>query len=181
MVKRVLAIGTTNQKSSINRHLAVHAASLFSGCGCDHVDMRDCEMPIFGTDRHEEEGVPQEAVSFRLKMMDYDGFIISLAEHNGNYTAVFKNLIDWLSVQDGNVWQEKPVLLLSTSPGQRGAITVLGIAENYFPHIGAQVTGSFSLGNYFENFSDEKGITNPDKLAELKERVAELEAAVSGV
>ena len=178
MDKKILAIGTTNQASSINRQLSVFAATLLKEWGCQHVDMRECEMPIFGSDRHEEVGVPQEAIDFRNKMSEYDGFIVSLAEHNGNYTAVFKNLIDWLSVQEGKVWQGKPVLLLSCSPGPRGAITVLDIAENYFPHMGAQVTGTFSLGLFEECFNDEEGVTDSHKLSELKEKVAEFEKIV---
>ena len=180
MSKKILAIGTTNQASSINRHLSVFAATLLNEWGCQHVDMRECEMPIFGSDRHVEQGVPQVAVDFREKMKGFDGFIVSLAEHNGSYTAVFKNLIDWLSVQEGKVWQGKPVLLLSTSPGPRGAITVLGIAENYFPHMGARITGSFSLGSFHDTFDEGKGIIDHEKLAELKQKVAEFEAVVLG-
>jgi NAD(P)H-dependent FMN reductase len=178
MSKKILAIGTTNQASSINRQLSVFAATLLNEWGCHHVDMRECEMPIFGSDRHEEQGIPQVAIDFREKMKGFDGFIVSLAEHNGNYTAVFKNLIDWLSVQEGKVWQGKPVLLLSTSPGSRGAINVLGIAENYFPHMGAKVTGSFSLGSFHDTFEEGRGITDQEKLAELRGKVADFEAAV---
>ena len=181
MGNKVLVIGTTNQETSINRELSVFAASLLSNWGCDHVDMRICDMPIFGSDLFESDGVPAKAIEFRAMMQNYDGYIVSLAEHNGNYTAVFKNLIDWISVQDGKVWQGKPVLLLSTSPGPRGAQTVLGIAENYFPHMGAEVTGSYSLHSFNDNFKEGEGVTNAEKLAELKEKVAEFEAVVSGI
>ena len=137
-------------------------------------------MPLFGSDRHAEEGIPKEATDFREMMTGYDGFMVSLAEHNGSYTAVFKNLIDWISVQEGKVWQQKPVLLLSTSPGPRGGATVLKIAENYFPHMGGQVTGAYSLESFDDRFNEKEGVTDVDKLAELKEMVAEFEAVVLG-
>lgn len=178
MGKRILAIGTTDHEKSINRSLADFAASLLNDSEVEHIDMRKCDIPLFGTQRWDKEGVPEGAVEFRKVMEGFNGFIVSLAEHNGNYTAVFKNLIDWLSVQEGKVWQEKPVLLLSTSPGARGATTVLGIAENYFPHMGAKVSGAYSLGSYHDNFSEKDGITDEEKLIELKERVAEFEDLV---
>jgi len=178
MGKRILAIGTTNHETSINRQLVEFAVTLLNDLEAAHVDMRAYEMPIFGSDRQEKEGIPEKAVEFRTLMSEYDGFIVSLAEHNGAYTAVFKNLIDWLSVQEGKVWQQKPVLLLSTSPGPRGAINVLQIAENYFPHMGGKVTGAYSLGSFLEKFDENEGVTDPQKLAELQEKVAEFEKTV---
>jgi len=178
MGKRILAIGTTNHRTSINKRLVDFASTLLLDLEVDRIDMIPYEMVIFGSDRHEEEGVPEGAIEFKEMMGKYDGFIISLAEHNGTYTAVFKNLIDWLSVLDGKVWLQKPVLLLSTSPGPRGGVAVMGNAEDYFPHMGAKITGSFSLGSFFENFNDDTGITDEAKFKELKERVAEFEVEV---
>lgn len=178
MRKKVLAIGTTNHKTSINRKLANFAETLFADSDIEHIDMSECDVPLFTTDRWETEGVPKRATKFREIMLGFDGFMVSLAEHNGNYTAVFKNLIDWLSVQEGKVWQGKPVLLIATSPGKRGAATVLGIAENYFPHLGAKVTGAYSLGSFPDNFSEKEGVTDTEKLQELKEKVAVFEAAL---
>ena len=178
MGKRILAIGTTNHKISINKQLVDFASSLLNESECERIDMIPYDLPIFSADRHDEEGVPEQAMGFREMMSEYDGFIVSLAEHNGAYTAVFKNLIDWISVLEGKVWQQKPVLLLSTSPGPRGASTILGIAENYFPHMGARVTGSFSLASFHDTFDEKEGITDNEKLAELKQKIAEFESAV---
>jgi len=176
--KRILSIGTTNHRISINKQLSDFATSFLQDVEADHVDMIPYEMPLFGSDRQEEEGIPERANQFRDMMSIYDGFIVGLAEHNGAYTAVFKNLIDWLSVMEGKVWQQKPVFLMSASPGPRGAISVLGMAENYFPHMGAKVTGTYSLGGFNENFDALKGVVNDEKLEELKEKVAEFETAV---
>ena len=52
------------------------------------------------------------------------------------------------------------------------------IYENYFPYMGAQVTGGFSLGAFHDTFEEGQGITDQEKLAELKDKVAEFEAAV---
>jgi len=178
MRKKVLAIGTSNQTASINGRLVGFAATLLRKCVSEQIDMRAYDMPLFGSDRHKEDGVPDKAREFSNMLSEYDGFIISLAEHNGSYTAVFKNLMDWVSVMEGKVWQQKPVLLLSASPGPNGATTVLGLAEDYFPHMGAQVSGVFSLGGFLDKFDDARGVSDTEKLAELKEKVAEFEAVV---
>ena len=178
MGKKVLVIGTSNQAVSINKRLAAFASTLLHDCASEQIDMRAYEMPIFGSDRHKEEGIPDKAKEFSKMLTEYDGIIISLAEHNGSYTAAFKNLIDWVSVMEGKVWQHKPVLLLSASPGPNGAIIVLRLAEDYFPHMGAQVSGVFSLGSFSEKFNDERGVTDVEKLVELQEKVAAFESMV---
>jgi len=95
-----------------------------------------------------------------------DGFVISLAEHNGAYSAAFKSAYDWLSRIEAKVWRNKPVLLLSTSPGGRGGQSVLEIALSRFPHMGANICGSMTFPSFYENFK-EREIVN----AELKENL----------
>ena len=72
-------------------------------------------------------------------------------------------------------FQEKPMLLLATSPGPRGASTVLEIAKNRFPFQGGIVKGSFSLPSFNDNFNTESGITNDDLKSQLKELVNSIE------
>ena len=134
--------------------------------------------PLAPRDDNEREFEFSNEDFIRVRQRLYDHAGISLAEHNGAYTAVFKNLLDWISVMEGKAWQQKPVLLMSTSPGPRGAIMVLRMAENYFPHMGAEITGTYSLGGFMDNFDPEKGVVNDEKLEELKTRVIEFEAAV---
>jgi len=61
--------------------------------------------------------VPDLAHQFYKKIGEADALLISFAEHNGSYTAVFKNLYDWTSRIDMKVYQDKPVVMLSTSIG----------------------------------------------------------------
>ena len=80
-----------------------------------------------------------------------------MSEHNGNYSAAFKNIFDWCTRINGKVFQEKPMLLLATSPGARGGASVLEIAKNAFPRYGALVKATFSLPSFDENFDIQKG------------------------
>ena len=78
-------------------------------------------MPIYGIDKENASGVPQLAKDFHQLIKDHDGsHVVSMAEHNGSYTVAFKNLIDWTSRLEGKLWDDKPIFVLSTSPGGRG-------------------------------------------------------------
>jgi NAD(P)H-dependent FMN reductase len=102
------------------------------------------------------------AKDFYNKLGTADLIIISFAEHNGAYAAAFKNILDWISRINGKTFQEKPTLLLATSPGPRGGSSVLEIAKGRFPFQGANVKGSFSLPSFYENFDVSNGIINEE-------------------
>jgi len=90
-----------------------------------------------------------------------DGFIVSLAEHNGAYTSAFKSLFDWVSRVNVKMFQEKPMLLMSTAPGPRGGQSVFEIAENRFPRHNANLVSKFVLPTFNDNFKDGQ-IVNQD-------------------
>jgi NAD(P)H-dependent FMN reductase len=98
--------------------------------------------------------------------------VISLAEHNGNYAAAFKNLIDWCSRINGKIFQEKPMLLMASSPGGRGGASILEIATNNFPRFGAIIKNTFSLPNFNANFDLEREMISNEELdSQLKDIV----------
>jgi len=49
---------------------------------------------------------------------------------------------------------------MATSPGKRGAKGSLEIIEKLLPRFGANVSATFSLPSFYENFDTEKGITD---------------------
>ena len=160
IMKRILVIGGSTSRNSINKKLAVYAASQLENVSLVVLDLNDFEMSIFSVDKENESGIPEAASKFKNEIVKADGIIISLAEHNGSYSAAFKNVYDWVSRIKGNMWEDKPVLLLATSPGARGGRSVLEAAKIRLPFQGATVTGSFSLPSFKENFSERLGITN---------------------
>ena len=106
-----------------------------------------------------------------------DGFIVSLAEHNGAYSVAFKNMFDWLSRIEGKVWRNKPMLLLATSPGARGGMTVLEIALGRFPYHGAEIVGHLSFPLFNENFINSE-IVNLELKTSLVGLVEDFERAL---
>jgi len=168
-MKKIIAFGASSSKNSINKQLASYAANLFSNATVELLDLNDYEMPIYSVDKEKENGVHPLAQKFYDKIGTADLLVISLAEHNGAYASAFKNILDWTSRINNKTFQQKPMLLLATSPGARVGSTVLEIAKNRFPFQGADIKGSFSLPNFNENFDLVKGITNPELKNQLME------------
>ncbi len=164
-MKKVIAFGASNSKESINQKLAIWTANQLENTEVIDLDLNDYEMPLYGVDFESEYGVPELARQFKSLINEADGIIISFAEHNGSYSVAFKNVLDWISRLEKPVWSNKPMFLMATSPGPRGALNVLNTAVNTFPYQGADVIGHFSLPSFNKHFSDNKGITE-DSLRE---------------
>jgi NAD(P)H-dependent FMN reductase len=172
---KLLAFAGSNSKKTINGQLIRYAVSLIKGAEVEILDLNDFEMPLFSVDREDEWGIPELAHRFYDKIGATDALLVSLAEHNGSYTVAFKNLFDWTSRIDGKVYQGKPLVLLATSPGARGASGVLATAVNSAPHFGADLKGSLSIPGFNKNFDTTTGkITNPEIQAELKATLGSL-------
>jgi len=174
-MKKIIAFGASSSKTSINKKLATYTANLFNDALVEVLDLNDYEMPIFSTDKETETGIPQLAHDFYHKLGTADLIVISFAEHNGAYSAAFKNIFDWTSRINAKTFQEKQVLLLATSPGPRGGSSVLEIAKNRFPFQGAVVKGAFSLPSFYENFDTVNGIINDEYKNQLLHLVNSIE------
>lgn len=163
----VLAFGASNSSTSINKQLASYAAGVVAnqrnGVTVTRLDLNDYELPLYSTDAEAKLGQPQAAKDFLDQVQAADLIVISFAEHNGSYTAAYKNLFDWMSRIQQKVYADKKVLLLATSPGPGGAKTVLAAATGSMPFFGAEVLGSLSVPSFYDNFDAEtQSISNPD-------------------
>lgn len=169
---KIVAFGASPSKNSINKKLATYAAGLFEDATVEVLDLNDFQMPVFSVDIEAEIGQHDLAKSFLAKLDSADFLVVSLAENNGNYSAAFKNIFDWCSRIQKEVFQEKPMLLMATSPGGRGGSSVLEIATNAFPRYGADIKATFSLPSFNDNFDAEAGkISNSELDYQLKKIV----------
>ena len=169
---KIIAFAGSNSQQSINKKLAIYAASLFENADVEVLDLNDFQMPLFSVDIEKEIGQHPLAKVFLEKMASADILVVSLAENNGNYSVAFKNVFDWCSRIGAKVFQDKPMLLMATSPGARGGASVLEIAKNAFPRYGASIKATFSLPSFNDNFDVEKGkISNEELDNQLKEIV----------
>lgn len=174
---KIIAFGGSNSSKSINKMLATYASGLFEDAQVEILDLNDFEMPLFSVDREKEVGQHETAKKFLAKLASADILVVSLAENNGIYSTAFKNIYDWSSRIDNEVFQQKPMLLMATSPGGRGGKGVLDFASSNLPRHGANIKALFSLPSFYTNFDVEnKKISNAELDNELKEIVTNFEA-----
>jgi len=170
-MKKIMMLLASNSKESINHTLLDTVSEKIKNQQISYVTMSDFDLPIYSSDIESNDGIPTSIQQTKTLFAEHDAFVIANPEHNGAMPAAFKNFIDWLSrtVDKGDsIFSEKPVLLLSTSPGPRGGITNLQNLVNIMPYWGADIFGSYSIGSYYDNYSNGKFSPEHDqKLTQL--------------
>ena len=92
-MKKILVFAGSNSLNSINKKFAVFTAGKLNDVTLEIVDLNNFQLPIFGIDLELSQGIPNNAMLFLEKIKLSEGIVLSLAEHNGSYTSVFKNLM----------------------------------------------------------------------------------------
>ncbi len=164
-----IAFAGSNSSQSINLQLVKYTITFFENHSIDLLDLNDFEMPIYSLDREKNNGYPPLAHDFLQAIADSEGIIVSLAEHNRSYSAAFKNILDWCSRIEKKVFYNKPMLLMSASPGAYGGGNVSEHAAKFFPQFGAEIITTFKLPKFHDNFSN--GIINEDLKNEHLEKI----------
>ncbi|MEL6711023.1 MAG: NAD(P)H-dependent oxidoreductase [Pseudomonadota bacterium] len=174
----ILAFAASHSRQSINKQLVTYAASLLQqqvDVTVQIADLNDFVLPIYSVDLEEAHGIPELAQQFYQNIGAADGLLISFAEHNGLYAAVFKNLMDWMSRIDVKLYQHKPTVMLATSPGPGGAQRVLGIACDSAAHFGADLRARLSVPDFYNQFDQQAGrLTSTELDQALQQAVAHL-------
>lgn len=177
-MKKILAFGASNSRNSINKNIASYAGSQIEYASVNLLDLNDFDMPIYSIDIEKESGIPETVYQFKSNIDNADGIIISFAEHNGHYTAVFKNLFDWLTRINRNVWQNKPMFLLAAAPGSRGARKVLEAAVIDMERKGGDIVAVFSLPSIWDNFNEADGLTDQTLKIDFEGQLSRFEKAL---
>lgn len=159
----------SSSKTSINRQFAEYTAQKLGADRLTGLDLNDYEVPIFSVDK-EKQGIPDKITMFMEIIKHSEVIVLSLAEHNSNFTVAFKNIIDWASRVDRHFWGDKPIFLLSTSPGRRGGQSVINLGKQIISRMGGRIEAEFSLPQFYENFSKDFGILDEElkKLYEIE-------------
>ncbi len=176
-MKKILAFAGSTSSTSINKKLVTYTVQNLKNTTYDIIDLRDLELPIYSADKEKEDGFPKDVTGFTNLLDNYDGFVLSLAEHNGSYAAAFKNIFDWSSRINTNVFRDKPLLLMAASPGGRGGKSVLEAAVSRFPRNGAGEIVTFSLPNFSNNFKNGE-LIEEDLKKQLFDAIQEFEKLI---
>lgn len=157
----ILAFAGSNSSTSINFKLVELTTSLVQNHDLQTLNMAEHPFPMFSEDLEREKGYPDALTGLKDQIAQADGIILSVNEHNGNPSAYFKNLLDWLSRLERNFLEGTKVFLMSTSGGKRGAKGSLGVIEGMLQRFGAEIVATFSLPSFYDNFSED-GILDED-------------------
>ena len=172
---KVTCFAASSSRRSINKQLVTYVAGLIDNADVEILDLNDYELPLFSVDREAELGQPALAQAFLDKIHASDALVISFAEHNGCYSAAYKNLYDWVSRIQPKVYSDKRMLLLSTSPGGRGGKSVMELALAQLPRFGGEVRASVSVPSFEENFDSARGVlTNTELVRDIRCAIEEL-------
>jgi NAD(P)H-dependent FMN reductase len=179
---KIVAFAATTSRKSINGQLVAYAARLLEDARPGDVtveilDLNDYEMPIFSIDRENEDGIPGAAHDFFDRIGQADAVLISFAEHNGHYTAAYKNTFDWVSRIDKRVYQDKPTVMLATAPGPGGGKNVLQAAVTSGRFYGNDVLASLAIPRFHDHFDPATNrLTDPGRDGQLRAALATLTA-----
>lgn len=157
----ILALAGSNSSTSINFKLVQFTTSLIDGHQIQQLNMTYYPFPMYSADDEKQKGYSNSLIELKNDFQKTDGVILSVNEHNGNPSAYFKNVLDWLSRLERKFLQDIKVLLMSTSGGKRGGIGSLGVVQDMLPRFGADIVSTFSLPSFNENFGPE-GIINDE-------------------
>lgn len=127
---RLLALSGSSRKDSVNQKLldiAIRGA-MDEGAQVTSIRLSDYNMPLYDGDLEAATGLPAGARAFQEAVGSHDGLLIATPEHNGGYTAMLKNALDWLSRPQHNgepglaLVTGKAAALISASPGILGGV-----------------------------------------------------------
>ncbi len=106
------------REGSYNKALLRAALELLpEGARLEIFDLKD--IPPFNQDL--EETPPERVKEFKKRINMADALLIATPEYNYSIPGVLKNAIDWASrPYDDNVFENKPVALMSASDGMLG-------------------------------------------------------------
>ena len=116
----ILAMAGSNSSTSINFQLVKFTVKLIDTPETDLLELAKTEFPMYRADLEKARGIPNEIKRLQTQIEDSSGIILSVNEHNGNPSAFFKNILDWLSRSERRFFADRPVLLMSASGGRRG-------------------------------------------------------------
>jgi NAD(P)H-dependent FMN reductase len=103
------------------------------------LDLRALKLPLYDGDIEASQGVPDGARQLRTALATHDAVLIVTPEYNGFPTPLVINAFDWLSrlpagegLPSGvGVTANKPLALLSISPGALGGLRAMNFLRQY--------------------------------------------------
>jgi chromate reductase, NAD(P)H dehydrogenase (quinone) len=177
-MNKILALSGSSRRCSLNQKLLDRAALGAREAGAEVTPIRllDFALPLYDADWEGEHGVPEGAQKLKAFLASHQGLLIATPEHNGGYTALLKNALDWMSRPNG-FGSGKVAALVSASPGLLGGVKSQLSLQIVLTKLGVHVIpDSFALGAAHQAFDAEGCL----KDANVEKAVRGVGTALSG-
>jgi chromate reductase len=164
---RLLVIAGSARHGSLSLRIAGAAAALAqeAGTSVETLDLRALQLPLYDGDLEAAGGVPDAALRLLDAIRAADALLIVTPEYNGFPTPLLINAFDWLSRLGATdqrpsglaTTANKPVALLSASPGPLGGLRSMNFLRQYLQMAFAMIVvpQQFALGRAHDAFDDQ--------------------------
>ncbi len=165
---RLLILPGSARAGAFSGQMAAFAARTAERLGLQArvFDLRALALPVYDGDLEAAQGVPDGALALQAALLESDAVLLVTPEYNGFPTPLVINAFDWLSripATDQHpagltATANKPVALLSTSPGPLGGLRAMNTLRQYLQMAFAMLVApqQYALGRAHEAF-DEQG------------------------
>jgi NAD(P)H-dependent FMN reductase len=172
----ILAFAGSNSSTSINHQLVTYLTTQLKESSFELFDLSEMELVIYSEGEEQENGFPPSINQIYKHIQASTGLLISVNEHNGNPSAFFKNILDWLSRLDRKFLEGKKIFLLSASTGAFAAKTSQDLVRIMLTRFGGEVVDTFAFPTFKENFSSDEGkIVTEILKSEILSKLAQFE------
>lgn len=166
---KILAFSGSTRAESYNQQLIQEAASLARQMGATVtvIQLKDYPMPFYDGDLESNEGMPKNARLLRKLMIESDAILIASPEYNHSISGVLKNALDWVSRGENgdasyDACKDKPIVIMSASPGKKGGINGLQHLRAVLKDIGGKVLDQqVTIPRAHQYFSEKTRPENP--------------------
>jgi NAD(P)H-dependent FMN reductase len=172
-LKLLLIAGSSREGAlSVKLRDAARAVADAAGATTEVLDLRALALPLYDGDLEVSQGVPAGAATLRDAIATADAVLIATPEYNGFPTPLVINAFAWLSrLKDGlAVAVDKPVALVSSSPGALGGLRAMNFLRQYLQMVYQMqvVPTQYAVSRAHEAFATNGLLADPKATAALE-------------
>ncbi len=156
---KFLVFAASHRKLSLNRRLAVLAASAVEKAGHTALfkEYAELDMPVFNDELCSTQGVSAVGNPFAECASSADGIVLSAPEYNWSYPGSLKNILDWTSCIKPQPLSGKKIFLMCATPGDRGGVAGIMHLKAPFEALHSHVyPRAFTLSNANQRLNGEQ-------------------------
>ncbi|WP_417316870.1 NADPH-dependent FMN reductase [Emcibacter sp.] len=185
----ILAFAGSTRRASFNKAMLAAAVAGAEDAGAEVtcIDLRNYPLPLYNGDLEAAEGLSDNVLKLKNLFDGHDGLLIASPEYNSAYSALLKNVFDWVSRPAAadepmlNSFAGKQAVIMSTSPGAMGGLRGLYALRELLMNMMVQVDPAMmALGNAMEEFDETGGMINGEKELAVRDLGARLVRNLGG-